>query len=95
LVEVSEKDIISFIGEVGYPHVSTNCKFRQDPKATPLRLIVQWDLIERIEEDSDLESKLSYLANESIKEDGTLRFRPRNHIRENYPGFNPKIRPKL
>lgn len=95
LVEVSEKDIVSFIEEVKYPHVSTNCKFRQDPNATPLRLIVQWDIMKRIKDDLSLEKKLFDLAKKSIKEDGTLKFRPRNHIHENYPCFNSKVKPKL
>lgn len=95
LVEVNEKDILSFIKEIGYPHVSTNCKFRQNQDAMPLRLIVQRDLIKRIEDDSNLEKRLFELAKDSIKEDGTLKFRPRNNIHKNYPGFDPKIRPKL
>ncbi len=95
LVEVNEKDIFSFIKEIGYPHVSTNCKFRQNQDATPLRLIVQWDLVRRIEDDPNLEKKLFELAKESIRENGTLKFRPRNNIHKNYPGFDPKIRPKL
>ncbi len=95
MIGVSEKDIISFIEEIGYPHISTNCKFRQNSSAVPLRLIVQYDLVKRMENDSNLEEKLYELSELSINKDGTLKFRPRNNVSDNYPGFDPTITSKL
>ncbi|MDD5254364.1 MAG: hypothetical protein PHG05_04705 [Candidatus Nanoarchaeia archaeon] len=88
LVDLNEKEIIGYIGD--FPSQSSNCTYREtEPR--PFRLLVQWDLDRRINENPALEGILFELALQGLNEDGTLKFRPRNKREELYPGFKPFI----
>jgi tRNA(Ile)-lysidine synthase TilS/MesJ len=89
LEAVSEREIKSFIGN--YPHESNNCSYREkEPR--PFRLLVQFDLEKRTEEKPELEDVLYELVLRGLKEDGTLKYRPRNKRDLLYPGFKTFIR---
>lgn len=89
LEAVSEREIREFIGE--YPHTSGNCTYRQrEPR--PFRLLVQFDLEERIGLNPGVEDLLYELVMKGLNEDGTLKFRPRNLRDKLYHGFKPFIK---
>ncbi len=91
LCTLSEVEIESFMREIGFPWTSSNCTYREtDPR--PFRLLVQFDLRERFENDPDLEEVLFEFVLEGLNDDGTLKFRPRNKREEYWPGFKPYIK---
>lgn len=95
LVEVSENTIKAYINSTGFPNDSSNCRYREMQGNTPFRLIVQRDLQQRLQNSPWLENELFTLAMKSINSNGTLKFRPRNFVHQNYPGFDPKIQTKI
>jgi len=91
LWSLSEREIESFIKEIGFQWTSSNCSYREtEPR--PFRLLVQFDLRKRFEENPDLEDILFKFVLAGLNEDGTLKFRPRNKREEYWPGFKPYIR---
>lgn len=90
LAKVKERDIKSWIEQIGYPITSgdISCRYRRrEPR--PFRLLVQWDLEKRLENNSELDDALLELVLKGMSEDGTLKFRPRNLREKLYPGFKP------
>jgi tRNA(Ile)-lysidine synthase TilS/MesJ len=89
LCAISESDIKEFVG--AFPHDSDNCSYRQrEPR--PFRLLVQFDLYDRLKADPELEEWLYEYVIMGLDERGMLKFRPRNKRNELYPGFKPYIR---
>lgn len=91
ICEISERIIRRYIEAKGYPYESGNCTWREtNPR--PFRLIVQFDLYNRLEKDPTLEDKLFEYVLMGLNPDGTLKYRPRNKRDIYWPGFKPFIR---
>jgi len=91
LCAISEREIESFIKETGFPWTSNNCSYREkEPR--PFRLLVQFDLRKRFEENPTLEDILYEFVLVGLHVDGTLKFRPRNKREEYWPCFKPYIK---
>ena len=77
IFEISEKIIEKYIKMIGFPYESGNCTWREIVPR-PFRLIVQFDLYRRFEEDPELEDELFEYVLMGLNPDGTLKYRPRN-----------------
>ncbi len=91
LAEIGEREIKEYIEQLGFPYRSDNCIYRErEPR--PFRLLVQFDLNERIKINPQLEDILYSFVLMGLNEDGTLKFRPRNKREIFWPGFKPYIK---
>jgi len=92
LAMVKESDIKKFIEQIDYPVADSDasCRYRRR-ESRPFRLIVQWDLEKRLENNEKLSNHLFDFVLKGFNKDGTLKFRPRNLRNKLYPGFKPFI----
>lgn len=94
LGSIPERDIIEYVNRLGLKIAGHFCSFMQNwtEKKNGFRQMVHNDIIQRINDNPELEEKIYELILMGLTKEGTLRFRPRNNREKDYPGFGRSVK---